>query len=281
MNTGILTGAHLGILLVSMLGFFALAVATDRHGEHLLGRMPAAHWRLTARILGWVLLAASLAWGIVALGTGVGITLWLGWLTLAALIWVFTFPKWPWQPPVRERAARKPKAEAEPPVIPVPRARRRVAAVLLLATVLGFGVAVSGVGPHPLERPDVIKASVGPWAFTMVEADQGPPEVMEMDIPMKEFRLRFCDACNRQIRQASLKVNRPRSAQATGMAFSDLRWERRVEIPLPSTVTADSELWLTVVGKDGSVHQKVWRMSEVAPATVAWFDAQRKSHAQP
>jgi len=40
---------------------------------------------------------------------------------------------------------------------------------------------------------------------------------------------------------------------------------------LPSNLTARSELWMTVVGKDGAVHQASWPMAAVSPATVTWF----------
>ncbi len=102
---------------------------------------------------------------------------------------------------------------------------------------------------------------------------------MEMDVPMKEYQLRFCETCDSDIRQAYLKVNKPRSARALGMAFMGPSWKRRVEIPLPSTTQADSELWLTVVGKDGVIHQTTLRMQRASPATVLWFDEQRKAHA--
>ncbi|WP_418646707.1 DUF3325 domain-containing protein [Thauera butanivorans] len=277
-----LSGMHLGILLLSGLGFFALAFATERHGKHLLGRLPAPHWRRMARALGWLLLAVALALGIAALGSGVGITLWLGWLSVAALAWVFAFPKWPWQPPVRERAERgsaKP-GPAEADAIPEPRARRWIAGGLLAATVAVFSAGLAGEEVQLLKRPDAIQGKVGPWQFAFAEAHRDEPEVMEMDVPMKEFRLRFCEACDDDIQRAYLKVNKPRSERATGMAFMGQRWERRVEIPLPSTTRADSELWLTVVGKDGSVHQAVMRMDRVSPATVAWFDEQRSKHAR-
>lgn len=101
------TGVHLGILAVSLGGFFLLALATERHAGHLLGRLPASHWRLLARIAGWLLLSAALAWAIAALGTGIGITLWLGWLSIAALAWVFIIPRWPWRPPERNKPGRK------------------------------------------------------------------------------------------------------------------------------------------------------------------------------
>ena len=102
---------------------------------------------------------------------------------------------------------------------------------------------------------------------------------MEMDVPMKEYQLRFCETCDSEIRHAYLKVNKPRSARAVGMAFMGQSWKRRVEIPLPSTTHADSELWLTVVGKDGKIYQTALRMDQASPATVLWFDEQRKAHA--
>lgn len=274
-------GAHLGILLVSLAGFLSLAFATERHGEHLLGRAPSLTWQRIGRVAGWCLLGLSLAWAIASWGVGVGITLWLGWLSLAALAWVFALPRWPWQPPVRERTARRPKEAADLPEPAVPRGRRWLAFGLMVVTAIIFGSHLAEVGVSALARPDVLHGKVGPWSFTFAEADRGPPELMEMDIPMKEYRLRWCERCNEQIRQVSLKVNRPRSERTTGMAFMDMRWERRVEIPLPSTVTAASELWLTVVGLDGSVHQTSWRMDEVSPATVAWFNQRRQKNAQP
>lgn len=280
MSVPLQTGAHLGILAVSCAGFFALALATERHAEHLLGRLPSPRWRMLARIAGWLLLAVSLAWAIDALDTGIGITLWLGWLSIAALTWVFTFPQWPWQPPTRPQPVRQAKAQ---PLVPVAvegaRTRRVFAASLLVLTIAGFSLALARVEVQALKRTDAIQGTVGPWSFTFAEADRGVPEVMEMDVPMKEYHLRFCETCDSEIRQAYLKVNKPRSTRAVGMAFMGQRWERRVEMPLPSTTRAESELWLTVVGKDGTVHQATLRMDQASPATVAWFEEQRKSHA--
>lgn len=277
--TDALTGTHLSILGVSLLAFFALALATERHAEHLLGRLPAPHWRLSARATGWLLMAMTLYWGIAALDVGVGITLWLGWLTVAALVLVFFFPYWPWQPPVRERSVRPFRAGAAEPAAPRPRARQAGALALLMATVAVFAVGLARAEKQQLKRPDAIQGQVGPWSFTLAEAYREPPELMDMDVPMKEFRLRFCGTCDSDIRQAYLKVNKPRSARAVGMAFMSQRWERRVEIPLPSTTEANSELWLTVVGKDGTVHQTALRMDRASPATVAWFAPRRKADA--
>lgn len=279
MSVSLQTGAHLGILAVSCAGFFALALATERHAEHLLGSQPAPLWRMLARIAGWLLLAVSLFWAVDALGTGIGTTLWLGWLSIAALAWVFTFPQWPWQPPLRAQPVRQAKAPpAEPVAVEKTRTRRVIAAGLLVLTVVGFALALARMEGPPLKRADAIQGTVGPWSFTFAEANRGAPEVMEMDVPMKEYQLRFCETCDSEIRQAYLKVNKPRSARAVGMAFMGQSWKRRVEIPLPSTTQADSELWLTVVGKDGKFYQTALRMDKASSATVLWFDEQRKAH---
>lgn len=152
MSSPLQTGAHLGILAVSLGGFFLLALATERHAEHLLGSLPAPRWRLLARIAGWLLLGASLAWAIAVLNVGVGIALWLGWLSIAALAWVFIFPKWPWRPPAREQPVRKakpPPAEVAPAA--EARARRWIAAGLLVATIAVFSIALARVDVHPLQ----------------------------------------------------------------------------------------------------------------------------------
>ncbi|QNN55830.1 DUF3325 domain-containing protein [Diaphorobacter ruginosibacter] len=285
MTPDVQTGTHLMMLVLGLAGLLSLAFASERHGEHLLGRMPDPRWRWSARAAGWLLLALSLALGMAAMGAGIGSALWLGWLSIAGLAWVFVFPHWPWRPALRERPPRvvREGIRAEAAAFPDPARRmgRRIAAVLLVFTIVPFAVGVSRVQIPPLERPDAIQGQIGPWAFTLAESDRKAPEIVDMDIPMKEFRLRFCDECDRHIRQATLKVNRPRSERATGMGFVGQRWERKAEIPLPATLRADSELWLTVTGKDGSVHQASWRMDKVSPATVAWFEQQRSAHAIP
>lgn len=278
MITPTLTGAHLGILVVSVAGFLALALATERQAEHLLGRLPALRSRRLARMAGWILLSTSLAWAIGVLGLGVGITLWLGWLSIAALSWVFILPRWHPRPRA-PHPARAPKLEELMPPAPGHHAHRWVGGALLVSTIVLFLMGLARVESKALKGPGALQGKAGPWTFTLAEARREPPEVMEMDVPMKEFRVRFCESCDNEIRQAYLKVNKPRSANASGMGFVGQRWERRVEIPLPSTTQAGSELWLTVVGKDGRVHHSAWPMEQVAPTTVIWFERQRRAHA--
>ena len=268
-----MTPIHLAILLISLAGFAALALATERHAEHLLGRLPAPQWRLLARVIGWVLLVIALALGIASMGTGVGITLWLGWLSIAALALVFAFPKWPWRPKERVKPARPARAAQAGAALPPapPRARRRAAAVLLVAVPVVFLLALKATPIAPLLRADAFAGQVGPWSFRLAESSHNVPELVAMDIPMKSYQVRFCEDCDAQIRAAYLKVNKPRSLRAAGIVLNGARWNRNVDIQLPANTTADSMLWLTVVGKDGEMHQAPVRLADVSPATVAWF----------
>lgn len=268
-----MTPIHLAILLISLAGFAALALATERHAEHLLGRLPAPQWRLLARVIGWVLLVIALALGIASMGTGVGITLWLGWLSIAALALVFAFPKWPWRPRERVKPARPARAAQAGAALPPapPRARRRAAAVLLVAVPVVFLLALKATPIAPLLRADAFAGQVGPWSFRLAESSHNVPELVAMDIPMKSYQVRFCEDCDAQIRAAYLKVNKPRSLRAAGIVLNGARWNRNVDIQLPANTTADSMLWLTVVGKDGEMHQAPVRLADVSPATVAWF----------
>ncbi len=274
-----MSGLHLAILGLSFLGFVALAIGTERHAKHLLRTVPAPHLRLAARSGGWLLLAGALALGVTGLVTaGVGIAIWTGWISLAAVALVFALPRWPWQPPVKaspERASRR-KADAmdaEPARPP----RRWIGLALLAATTGTFAVAFANVETKPLLRDDALRGQVGPWPFTFAEADRNGPEVADMDVPMKAYRVRFCETCDDQILRVYLKVNRPRAMRVSGVAFGGARWERSVEIQLPGTLTATSELWMTVVGKNGAVHQTSWPMQAVSPATVAWFEKQERA----
>lgn len=273
MSALFLGAGHLAILASSLPGLIALALASERQGELLLGRpLPPAR-RLLARTVGTLLLALSLGGAIAWFETGVGATLWLGWLSIAALGLVFALPRWSPQPAVRRPAGGAGVASvAFGP-------RRSIALALLVVTAGGFAALLWQARSQAPEHDGVIRGAAGPWTFTLNEAERAAPEVMAMGVPMKTFHLRFCEECDTGIRQVMLKVNRPRNPRASGMAFIGQRWERKAEIPLPRTLRADSELWLTVVGKDGSVYQHAWRMDQVSPATVAWFEQQRRSDA--
>ncbi|WP_311267775.1 DUF3325 domain-containing protein [Sphingobium sp. WCS2017Hpa-17] len=273
-----MSGAHLAMLALAFAGFGALALATERHAKHLLRVLPALRWRRTARIGGWLLLGGALLLGMRALDTaGVGIAIWCGWLSIAAILLVFALPEWPWQPPVKARSERAPKgAPSAMDDAPMRKPRRWIGWLMLGSTMGTFALAYARVETRALDRDDAIHGQVGPWGFTFAEADRNAPEVASMDIPIKAYRLRFCEMCDASILHVYLKVNKPRAMRAAGVAFEGNRWDRGAEIQLPSNLTGDSQLWMTVIGKDGTVHQVAWPMKAISPATVDWFAEQAK-----
>lgn len=267
---------HLAIFALSLVGFAALAIGTERYSAQLIGFLPAESARRTSWWLGWLLLAGAVLLAVLGLQTaGAGMALWFGWLSLAGVALAFALPDLPWQRREAAKPARAPRgrATASDPG-PVRRPRHWIGWSLLTATVAVFLALLSRVETKPLLREDAVQGRVGPWSFTFAETDRDPPELVDMEVPRKIYSLRFCDTCDLEIARAYLKVNKPRALRASGMVFEGKVQDRRAEVQLPANLTAESELWLTVVGKDGSVHQTSWPIKAISPVTVAWFEKQ-------
>ena len=80
-----MTPLNIGVFLLSLAGFVALAAGMSKHAKHLLRReLPPAVSRLL-RALGWLLLAAALAIGIRQWHADVGLVTWLGWLPVVSM----------------------------------------------------------------------------------------------------------------------------------------------------------------------------------------------------
>jgi len=72
--------------LLGLAGFIALALAMPRHYQSVLGRSPSRTVALCLRILGWMLIVASVAPAIAWLGNPVGLVAWFGALNVVALL---------------------------------------------------------------------------------------------------------------------------------------------------------------------------------------------------
>lgn len=75
---------HLGVQLLSLLAFGALALAMDRHQEDIFGRALAPGRVRTLRAAGWLALGAALAWAVREHGWSLGLIAWTGHISAAA-----------------------------------------------------------------------------------------------------------------------------------------------------------------------------------------------------
>jgi uncharacterized protein DUF3325 len=274
-----MTLLHLAVLTFALLGFIALAVAMPRHGKHLLQRaLPPMAARMV-RITGWLLLAIALAIGISQWRFSIGTVTWLGWLSLAGVALVFYLPLWPWQPVKRQRPARKPRPNTNTvgwvECNETQQTQNRsisyaLASLVLLLPLAAFSWQLAATPQKPLMRNDALQGRIGPWTFVIAEAERKAPEIVALDVPLKEFVIRFCESCNAEIRQAYFKVRKPRSLRAAGNAFSGQQ-ERHVEIPIPAAAALDDGLWLTVESNDGDVYHHQVAIENLSPSLAAFI----------
>lgn len=261
---------NLSLLLASLGGFIALALAMEKHCRQLLHRVLSPWWMRALRGFGWLLLAAALVLSLDQLGWSIGAAAWFGWLSVAGVVLAFYLPKWPGQ---REAAKALPRRDKHPATQPSAERllglRRAATALLLLVPVVVLGLLLSAA-PKPLHGDEAVHGQVGPWSFAIAQAQRKAPHQV-LGAPFKAFEVRFCERCDDQIRAAYLKIRKPRSLRAAGLVFSGERWDRRVEIQIPAKARVSDGLWLTVEGKDGSVHHAAVAIDKVSPELAAYL----------
>lgn len=79
-------------LFLSYLGFFLLCLAMERHYQQVFNRRPSKRQEIIFTVLGWVALALSLPPAIIALDWSIGISAWVGLLTVSASTLVLMLP---------------------------------------------------------------------------------------------------------------------------------------------------------------------------------------------
>ena len=88
---------------------------------------------------------------------------------------------------------------------------------------------------------------------------------------MKSFNVALCDACIDQVKATYLRIGKPRSLRAAGVIFFGSGYRMFAGLPVPSKTETDAQLWITMEGWDGSMHQTSIPLSQASPATVAWL----------
>lgn len=158
------------VFSVSLAGFVLLALASERPGELLLGRIPGRRERLVWRGAGWLLLAMALALCQWVWGWSIGVVAWLGWLCVTSTVLVFALPRW-------VEKHKKAKPDPASPVQPPTRSRlgRTLVILLLVVAPLIFAWGIYSTPVKPVQRDYVIQRQVGHWSVALVETHRGPP----------------------------------------------------------------------------------------------------------
>lgn len=125
---------------------------------------------------------------------------------------------------------------------------------------------LQGLGERPIGE-----LAVGPWRVRLAEWERGEPVLEGKAGYMKDFSLAFCRECDAAIKAAYLRVGKPRYLRAAGALASGSPYRRLAEVRIPEDAPADAELWLTVEGWDGSVHQAALPLAQASPDVVAWL----------
>ncbi|PHN24001.1 thiamine pyrophosphate-binding protein [Pseudomonas sp. ICMP 460] len=117
------------------------------------------------------------------------------------------------------------------------------------------------------------EVKVGPWSLTLAEFRiEGPrPDPAG---PMKFFNAALCGACAGEVKATYLRIGKPRSLRAAGVIFFGTPYRMGALLPVPERTPADAELWVTMEGWDGTMHQGSIPLSQASPATVDWLNKQ-------
>jgi hypothetical protein len=151
--------------------------------------------------------------------------------------------------------------------------------VLLLLIPLGFmpkyfSEAALFRGDTGLGEREIGEVQVGPWSLRLAEFRDEAPRPNGPAGPMKHFNAALCQACISQVKATYLRIGKPRSLRAAGVIFFGSPYRMGALLPVPAKTQPDAELWITLEGWDGSMHQASIPLSQASPATIAWLNTQ-------
>jgi hypothetical protein len=151
--------------------------------------------------------------------------------------------------------------------------------ILLLLIPLGFmpkyfADAALLRGDSGLGEREIGEIQVGPWSLRLAELRNEAPLLSGPAGYMKGFNAALCERCIDQVKAIYLRIGKPRSLRAAGVIFFGTPYRMGAMLPVPEKTTADAELWITMEGWDGSMHQAAVPLGKASPATLAWLNKQ-------
>lgn len=129
-------------------------------------------------------------------------------------------------------------------------------------------------GDNGLGQREIGEVPVGPWSIRMAEFLDGPPRLEGASGYTKSFNAALCAECADKVKATYLRIGKPRSLRAAGVIFFGSPYRMSAFMQIPERTDPDADLWITMEGWDGSMHQASIPLSQASPATVAWLKKQ-------
>ncbi|NYT70038.1 thiamine pyrophosphate-binding protein [Pusillimonas noertemannii] len=126
-------------------------------------------------------------------------------------------------------------------------------------------------GDVGLGQRDIGEITAGPWSVRLAEWQIGAPEREGLAGYAKVFTLAQCRECIGQIKAIYMRVGEPRSLRTAGSLFAGSPYRQMAEVLIPEQASPEAQLWLTLEGWDGAVHQVRVPLSDASPSTVQWL----------
>ncbi|EKT4483978.1 thiamine pyrophosphate-binding protein [Pseudomonas putida] len=114
----------------------------------------------------------------------------------------------------------------------------------------------------------------GPYTLDLAELRDEAPRPDGPAGDFKSFNAALCKACINDVKAVYLRIGKPRSLRAAGTIFFGAPYRMGTNLPIPPRTKPDAQIWITLEGWDGTMHQASVPLAKASPATVAWLEKQ-------
>ncbi|MGC7837753.1 thiamine pyrophosphate-binding protein [Pseudomonas wayambapalatensis] len=127
----------------------------------------------------------------------------------------------------------------------------------------------SGLGANVVKDIQVDR-----WRLDLAELRDEAPRADGPAGHFKVFNAALCQTCTEGAKAIYLRIGKPRNLRAAGSIFFGSPYRMSTSLPIPPRTRPDAEIWITIEGWDGSMHQASVPLAKASPATVAWLEKQ-------
>ncbi|WP_417505625.1 hypothetical protein [Marinomonas gallaica] len=131
-------------------------------------------------------------------------------------------------------------------------------------------------GANGLGERTIGEKQVGPWRITLAEQFERGPKLDGPAGYMKTFNAALCQQCAEQVKAVYMRLGKPRSLRTAGVIGFGSPYHMSFSMPVPENTSVDADVWLTLEGWDGSLHQVQWSLRQASPATIEFLQQRQE-----